>query len=157
MIVVSIDNFRDPDTSWAVMKLPALLFTLVALLVAGCSSLDTHEDTDLSSLHHIYVEHRLTDGHRIDEAIVAELKSRGYDASSGPITMMPDGIEAIVSYEDRWAWDFNSYLIDLRIDVRANFTSKPLGHGHYHQASALTKSPPQVVHQIIDPMFKRKN
>ncbi len=155
---VRIDNFPDPGTSWAVMKCPALLVALVALLFAGCSSLDTHEDTDLSHLQHIYVEHHLTDNHRIDEAIVAELKSRGYDASSGPVTMMPEeGIDTVITYEDRWAWDFNSYLIDLTIEVRANFTNKPLARGHYHQASALTKSPPQVVHQIIDPLFKQKN
>lgn len=139
------------------MKCPALVFAVLGLLFAGCSSLDTHKDADLSALHRIYVEHHLTDNHRIDEAIVAELKSRGYDASAGPLTMMPEGIEAIITYEDRWAWDFNSYLIDLSIEVHANFTNKPLGHGHYHQASAITKSPPQVVHQIIDPLFKRKN
>jgi len=135
---------------------------LVPLLAAcalfcGCSSLDTHQEKGLASLQHIYVEHRLTDNHRIDEAIVAELKSRGYEASCGPLTMMPDGIQAILTYEDRWAWDFNSYLIDLHIEVHANFTNKPLGHGHYHQASAITKSPPEVVRQIIDPLFKRKN
>jgi hypothetical protein len=140
------------------MKHLALLFTLAALLFAGCSSLDTHEPKDISNLQHIFVEHRMTDNHRIDEAIVAELKSRGYDASSGPLTMMPEtGIDAIVSYEDRWAWDFNSYLIELTIEVRENVTDKPLAKGHYHQASALTKSPAQVVHQIIDPLFKRKS
>jgi hypothetical protein len=156
IFAVRVDNFPVPGTSWAVMKRPALLFALVALVFAGCSSLDTHDVADLSSVQHIFVEHRLTDNHRIDEAIVAELKSRGYDASSGPLTMMPDNIDTIITYEDRWAWDFNSYLIDLTIEVRANFTHKPLARGHYHQASALTKSPPQVVHQIIDPMFKRR-
>ena len=139
------------------MKLILPLLAACAL-VAGCSSLDTHQEKGLASVQHIFVEHRLTDNHRIDEAIVAELKARGYDASSGPLTMLPDtGIDAIISYEDRWQWDFNNYLIDLNIEVRANFTNKVLGHGHYHQASALTKSPPEVVKQIIDPLFKRKN
>lgn len=126
------------------------------VLLAGCSSLDTHKEPELSSIQRLYVVHRLTDNHRIDEAIVAELKSRGYDASSGPLTMLPEGIEAIITYQDRWQWDFNSYLIDLNIEVRANFTNKPLANGHYHQASALTKSPPEVVHEILDPLFKKK-
>jgi hypothetical protein len=139
------------------MRFPVPLF-VACVLLTGCSSLDTHQDKGLASVQHIFVEHRLTDNHRIDEAIVAELKARGYDASSGPITMLPDtGIDAIVTYEDRWQWDFNSYLIDLNIEVRANYTNKALGHGHYHQASALTKSPPEVVHQIIDPLFQRRN
>lgn len=140
------------------MKPVVPLFVLGVLLLAGCSSLDTHQEADLSSLHRIFVEHRLTDNHRIDEAIVAELKARGYEASCGPLTMMPEqGIDAIITYEDRWAWDFNSYLIELHLEVHANFTNKELARGHYHQASALTKSPPEVVHQILDPLFKRKN
>jgi hypothetical protein len=140
------------------MKRSALLFGLVALLFAGCSSLDTHRDSDLGSLHQIYVVHSLTDNHHIDEAIVADLKARGYEVSSGPLTMLPEkGVDAIVTYEDRWAWDFNNYLIELHIEIHANFTNKELARGSYHQASALTKSPPEVVHTILDPLFKRKN
>ena len=70
--------------------------------------------------------------------------------------MLPDGIQAIITYEDRWAWDFNNYLIELRLEMRENFTGKPLATGYYHQASALTKSPPEVVRLILDPLIKRK-
>ena len=138
------------------MKLSFLLATLGILLLAGCSSLDTHQAADYSHYRRIYVEHRLTDNHRIDELITAELKSRGYDASSGPLTMMPDNTEAILTYADRWQWDFKSYLIDLDVELRANFTDKPLAHGHYHQASAATKSPESVVRTILEPLFPRR-
>ena len=84
------------------------------------------------------------------------MKARGYEASCGPLTLLPDNTQAIITYEDRWAWDFNNYLIELRLEMRENFTGKPLATGHYHQASALTKSPPEVVRQILDPLFKRK-
>ena len=137
------------------MKLFLPLLALGAVL-AGCSSLDTHKETDLSAIQRIYVEHHLTDNHRIDQAIVADLKARGYEASCGPLTLLPDNTQAIITYEDRWAWDFNNYLIELRLEMRENFTGKPLATGHYHQASALTKSPPEVVRQILDPLFKRK-
>ncbi|MEO6874640.1 MAG: hypothetical protein ABI222_07440 [Opitutaceae bacterium] len=137
------------------MKRLVPLLALCALLFAGCSSLDTHQAADYSHVRRIFVEHRQTDNHHIDELIVAELKSRGYDASCGWPTMMPDTTEAIISYEDRWQWDFNSYLIDLNLQLRANFTDKPLAHGHYHQASAATKSPANVVREIVDPLFKK--
>src|ERR1035437_9259853 len=107
------------------MKIVVPLLVLLALLT-GCSSLDTHATAKLGDYNHLYVEHQLTDNHRIDELIIAELPAHGFDASSGPLTMLPDGVDAIVSYEDRWAWDFKSYLIELRIDVRAHFTAKPL-------------------------------
>ncbi len=137
------------------MKLVIALLAIVALS-AGCSSLSTHQEVDLAPYRRIYVEHRLTDNHHIDDAIVAELRARGYDASAGPLTMLPEGVQAIISYEDRWAWDFKSYLIDLNVEMRTNLTNKPLAKGHYHQASARTKSPEEVVHAIIGPMLKPK-
>jgi hypothetical protein len=138
------------------MKLFLFLACLGVLLLAGCSSLDTHKEADYGHYRRIYVEHRLTDNHRIDELITAELKSRGYDASCGPLTMMPDNTEAILTYTDRWQWDFKSYLIDLELELHANFTNKPLANGHYHQASANTKSPAEVVRAILDPLFPRQ-
>ena len=135
------------------MKIVVPLLVVLALLT-GCSSLDTHANAKLANYHHLYVVHRLIDNHRIDELIVAELRAHGFDASSGPLTMLPDGVDAIVTYEDRWQWDFKSYLIELKIEVRANFTGKPLAAGHYHQASAYTKSPADVVHEILGPLLK---
>lgn len=137
------------------MKTVVLLLAACALL-SGCSSQSTQKVEDYSSVHRIYVEHHLTDNHRIDELIATELKTLGYDATSGPLTMMPDGVEAIITYQDRWAWDFKSYLIELHLEMHANFTNKPLATGYYHQASAYTKSPAAVVHEIIAPLFKRK-
>jgi len=135
------------------MKIVVPCLVLLAVLT-GCSSLDTHANAKLADFHHVYVEHRLTDNHRIDELIVAELRAHGFDASSGPLTMLPEGVDAIVTYQDRWQWDFKSYLIELKIEVRANFTGKPLAAGQYHQASAYTKSPAEVVHEIFEPLLK---
>lgn len=137
------------------MKNVVLLLAACAVL-SGCSSHSTQQVADYSSVHRIYVEHRQNDNHRIDELIAAELKTLGYDATSGWLTMMPDNVDAIITYQDRWAWDFKSYLIDLRLEMRAAFTNKPLATGSYHQASAVTKSPAEVVHEIVAPLFKRK-
>ncbi len=137
------------------MKLLVPLLAL-GLLAAGCASLDTQKKAEYSQYHRFYVEHRLTDNHHLDEMIVAELKARGLDASCGPLTMMPEGIEVIVTYADRWEWDFHSYLIELRIELRANITDQPLASGYYHQAPAVTKSPETVVREIIAGLFKKK-
>ena len=137
------------------MKLPAALLAL-GLLAAGCASLDTHQAADYSKVRRIYVEHRLTDNHHLDELIAAELNARGYTATCGPLTMMPEGMDAIITYEDRWAWDFHSYLMELRVELRANITDQPLAAGHYHQAAATTKSTEAVVREIIDSLFKRR-
>jgi len=132
-----------------------LLSLFACVLLVGCTSFSTHRDGDLHTLKHIYVEHLLTDNHRIDEHIVAELKTLGYDASCGPITMMPGGVDAIVTYRERSQWDFKSYLIELNVDVKANFTNKLLATGRYYQPSVYTHSPEEVVHKVIGTLFKR--
>lgn len=138
------------------MKVPVLLL-IFAVLLTGCSSLSTRTapKTDLSSYHHFFVESRLADNHRIADQIVAELQGFGLDASSGPLTMLPDDADAIITYQDRWTWDFKSYLIDLDIEVHTARTIKPLAEGHYHQASMLTKPAADVIREILAPMFKR--
>ena len=136
------------------MKISALLL-LGCFLLSGCSSLSTHKSGDLRSLKHIYVEHLLNDNYRMDESMVRELKALGYDASCGPITMMPDGIDAIITYNARTAWDFKSYVIELNVLVKENFTEKVLGTGRYYQASMSTKSPEETVHEVITSLFNR--
>ncbi len=134
------------------MKSPGptiLLLACAAALLAGCSSVSTRKVIDLAPFKHIFVVHRLTDDHHIDELFVRELQSRGHDASSGPLTMLPENADAILTYEDRWAWDFKNYLIELDIDVRTARTDKKLADGRYYQPSIKTKPPAEVIHELL--------
>ena len=133
----------------------SLLFAASALFVlTSCSSVSARRAIDLTHYKHVYVEHRLADNHRIDEQIVAELKQLGCDASSGVLTMKPDNADAIISYEDRWTWDFKDYLIEFNLYMRDARTDKPVGHGYFHQAALITKSPSQVIHQVLTRLLK---
>ena len=138
------------------MKVP-LLFVFMSLgLLTACSSVETHRNprTDLSHLKRFYVEHRLSDNNHIDEIIVTELKALGFEASKGPLTMMPDGVDALVNYEDVWAWDFKSYLIQLSIQIRhPHIDTRIFADGTYRQPSVVTKSPREVARQILKPLF----
>ena len=99
--------------------LSLLLFGCALLVFTGCSTaLSTRKATDLARFKRIYVESRLSDNHRIDEKIATELRALGVDASFGVPTMLPEGVDAIVSYEDRWQWDFKDYMIEFRVEVR---------------------------------------
>ncbi|MDB6168626.1 MAG: hypothetical protein JWM88_1490 [Verrucomicrobia bacterium] len=130
------------------------LLLLACVLVQGCSSLSTHREPALGKLKRIYVEHLLTDDYRTDQNIVAELKRLGYDASCGPLTMMPDGVDAVLTYRQRSQWDFKSYLIELSVEVKGSFDGKVLATGRYYQPSIRTKSPEETVRAVIDPLFK---
>jgi hypothetical protein len=68
--------------------------------------------------------------------------------------MLPEGVDAIVSYEDRWQWDFKDYMIEIRIDLREARSNKPLGTGSYYQASLKTKSSEEVIRLILTPLFQ---
>lgn len=135
------------------MKLLTIL-AVVLLTFTGCSSMSARKVIDLSHYRRFYVEHRLADNHRIDEQIVAELKSLGYDASCGYLTMKPEGVDAIIAYEDRWTWDFKNYMIDFRLTMRDERTGKQVADGSFHQASITTKSPEEIIREVLTKLLK---
>lgn len=136
------------------MKLLPLL--LLAALVAGCSSTRTitAPRADLSGMKRIYVERQLADDHHLNDMIVAELKRLGREASTGPLTMMPEHVDAIVTYSDDWAWDFHSYLSALNIQVRNTRNDQIIASGISRHASPFPKSAEQMVHEIFSALFK---
>ena len=138
------------------MKSLLLLALLAVATSAGCSSMNTRSVIDLASFKHIYVVHRLTDDHHIDEMIVSELQRFGHDASSGPLTMMPENADAALTYEDRWEWDFKTYLIELNVEVHTARTEKKLADGHYLQQTPRSKPSSEVVHELIASLLKAK-
>lgn len=129
---------------------------VAALSLVGCASVETRKIIDLTPFKHVFVEHLLTDDKRVDETIVTELNHLGYVASSGPLTMMPDDADAVLSYEDRWEWDFRSYMIEFNVTVRTARTKKKLADGHYYQPTPNSKSPAEVVSKVLTPLFAKK-
>jgi len=137
---------------------PTRLTALAALLCAaalldGCSSMSTRKVVDLSAFKHVYVVRGLTDDHHVDELFVHELQTLGHESSSGPLTMLPENADAILLYQDRWEWDFKSYLIELDVELRTARTDKKLADGRYYQPSPKTRSPAAVVHDLLAPLF----
>ncbi len=132
----------------------SLLIALVCLV--GCSSLTSHQNpaVDLTQFKRFYVEHRLTDDHGLDHLIVNDLKRRGYEAACGPLTMMPDNTQVLVVYEDRWNWDFKSYLIELDIKFRDARKEKLIAFGTLHHPSPVAKEPATMIHQVLNSFFK---
>jgi hypothetical protein len=99
---------------------------LLALLLTGCSSYDTQvaRGRTLDGVQRFFVLSNPNDNHAIDHQIAAALNNRGVQAESGPLTMMPEETQAIVSYQDHWAWDFGDHLVYLQITVRDQKTNQ---------------------------------
>ena len=138
------------------LKFLSSLPLFVALLLAGCASESTRKVIDLAPFKHIYVVHRLADDHHVDELFVQELQRLGHDASCGPLTMLPDNADAVLTYVDRWEWDFKSYLIELNLELYTARTNKKLADGHYLQQSPRSKPPAEIVHELLASLFKSK-
>jgi hypothetical protein len=133
-----------------------LLLALALSLLAGCSSLASRKNpaVDFSRFKRFYVEHRITDDHGIDQLIVNDLHGRGRDAFHGHLTMIPEKIDVIIAYEDRWTWDFKSYLIELNIYARDARTNQLIAAATYRHPGPLSKDPKKMIRKILDSFFK---
>lgn len=139
------------------MKIAAAFLALLAFSFAGCTSVnvDRNPRVDLTKFQRFYVERRLADNNQVAEAIAAELRARGFEATAGPLTMMPERVDAVVNYHDEWAWDFKSYLIQLHIQIRSPHRNQTFATGLYRQPSPVTKPLPEVVQILFDSMLKK--
>lgn len=130
------------------------------LWLTGCASISGQKDptVQLGQLKHIFVEHRLAEEQGIDRLIAEGLQRLGLDAAYGPLTMMPEKVDAILAYEDRWAWDFKTYLIELRVELRdPNEPAKKLATARYFRPAILgTATPEEMVRATLAKLFKKE-
>jgi hypothetical protein len=133
------------------MKLFGFLL-LIGLSLAGCSTLDTHVEpnANLGRFKHIYVQQSLNDNHGLDALIVKDLHARGFQAESGPLTLMPRDVKVYLIYEDHWDWDFTDYLISLGLSLRDATTDRLLASARYFRPTAFMKTPDFMVHTVVD-------
>jgi hypothetical protein len=139
------------------MTLRACL-VLLLLVLPACSSLQTHVEpkVDLGSYRHIFVESLLSDGNGVDQVIARELRGLGYDATSGPLTMLPDDAEVVVAYTDRWNPDFANHMIALSLIVRTARTDRKLASAVYNRPSITGESSVELVDAVLARLFPRK-
>jgi hypothetical protein len=133
-----------------------LAAALACALFAGCASMETRKVIDLGAFKHVYVVHRLGDDHHLDEMLVDELHRLGREVTSGPLTLLPENADAVLTYTDRWEWDFKNYLIEMSLELRTARTNKKLADGHFFQPTPKPKPPTEVVRELLEPLFKPK-
>ena len=135
----------------------ALLILAAAAAVAGCSTMTTRSlpKADIGHYKHVFVEHRLADSFGIAEEITRQLNEMGYDATMGPMTMMPVNAEIIVSYEDMWDWSFKNYMIEIDMSVRSARDDRILAVGHYvYPGLVFSRAPAAMIHDLLGKLFK---
>lgn len=130
----------------------AFLLLLAIAFCAGCTtsiSVRKPPSIDLNRFHRIFVEQPFNENHHVDEILANELRAAGHEALSGPLTMMPENTEAVLTYHAQWAGDFRLYLIDLNLTLRTAHTDKPLAEARYYQPTVNPKRAERVVHELV--------
>ena len=123
--------------------LPPCLAVL-ALLLGGCATYDTDvaRGRSLAGIKKYFVVSNLNDNHALDHHLAASLRARGFEAEVGPLTMMPDDTQAVVTYQDYWAWDFGDRLTFFRLHVRSPTSASRSPRSPSPLACRCARSPP---------------
>jgi len=137
--------------------LPSVLLLLLLGLVSSCASYNTNLQTSLQGVTHFFVLANGNDNRALNSQIVAALKARGLSAETGPLTMMPDESQAIITYQDYWTWDFGEHLVYLQINARNRKTSAPYGSVTFQAKLPSGKTTGVIVDGLIAKMLPDGN
>lgn len=130
---------------------------LIVALVGGCAinreSATVTEGEDISGLKSFYVVKFEPDDSDINHLIRDELVVLGYDATTGPEAGVPQGVDAVVTYRDKWMWDITMYMIELTITLRNPETNYPLAVGDSYHTSLTRLTPENMVKEVLANIF----
>jgi hypothetical protein len=138
------------------MKLRVIALAVIGALFAGCATYTAHVEpsTELTAYKRLWVKSNLDDNHSIDRVLVEVLRSRGFETQFGPLTMMPRETQAIVSFRDRWTWDFKNHMTALEVMVQDVRSEKQVAAATFVGPASLTVSPRDVVERLVHDLVK---
>lgn len=135
-----------------------LALVCATALMTGCATnratATLTPGTDLAKIKSAYVVKQPKDNHAINDLIAAGLEKRGYIVTRGPELSTPYKADVAVTYVDKWMWDFTLYMIELTVNLRDPQTGFPMAVGNSHHTSLTRKSPPEMVDEVLDNIFK---
>ena len=138
----------------AMLRLPLILG--LGLLLGGCASYDAQIERgkSLAGMQRFFVVSNLNDNHALDHRIAEAIKSHGFAADTGPLTMLPDQTQVIVAYQDRWSWDFGDHLVYLSFSARDAITSEPVATVSFSASIPLREPAPATVARLVDRLLE---
>ena len=131
----------------------------LAMLLSGCAvnraTATVDPSANLAALKSFHVVKEKEDERGINQLIAERLTKMGYTASTSD--GKASGVDAIVTYVDKWFWDITMYMIELTIVVRDPATDFPLATGNSFHTSLTRLSPPAMVDEVTGNIFKGVN
>jgi len=128
----------------------------LGLLLGGCASYDVQVERgkSLAGKQRFFVVSNLNDNHALDHRIAEAIKSHGFEADTGPLTMMPDQTQVIVAYQDHWSWDFGDHLVYLSFSARDAITGEPVATVSFSASIPLREPAPATVARLVDRLLE---
>jgi hypothetical protein len=135
----------------------ALFAAALACLLGGCASFDASVERgrSLKSVQRFFVLSNLNDNRALDHQIAAALRARGRTAEVGPLTMLPDDAQAVVTFQDHWAWDFGEHLVFLKINVRDPSASQSYASVTFNARVPLREKTPVTVNRLVEALLEK--
>jgi hypothetical protein len=138
----------------------AVLVPLLALVAlgSGCAvnraTADVSPGEDIGRIKSFYVVKTQGDERAIDNLIRENLQKRGFRVTGGPQpAAAPAGVDAVVTYNDKWMWDITMYMIELTIQFRNPKTNFPMATGNSFHTSLSRLAPPAMVDEVLTNIF----
>ena len=155
----SLAHLRRESCAELVKRL-VFAFALVigALILNGCSSYSAAvtPGTDIARYHVLFVKENLDDNRGIAARIAASLRDHGFQATSGPLTMMPPSADGIVEFQDQWSWDITTHIVGLLIHITDAHNKAPVAMASF-SGSTSTASLDDAIDQSVDKLTKTIN
>ncbi len=141
------------------MKIIESSLLLLVVLLAGCTSYVSRPEPGrtLSNYQRYFVKSNFDDNHGMDGRIVRALQERGLTAEKGPLTLLPQEAQAIITYEDRWSWDFKTHLTGLRLFVMDARSEKRVASGTFHGPAAMFTSSDEAIDRLLSKILDTAN
>lgn len=132
-----------------------LPFLLLMALVSGCATVgaDRAPGANLDEIQSIHVVKLDADGRGVDRIIADQLQLMGYAATHGSRSEAPEGVDAILTYQDNWTWDITMYMIRLQIQIRDPETEFVMASAESYRPSLQRRSPEQIAKEALDAIF----
>ena len=130
----------------------------LALLLGGCASYSTQVERGRSfkGIQRFFVVSNLNDNHAIDHQIAEVIKARGHEVETGPLTMMPDNTQVIVTFQDHWAWDFGDHLVFLQIAVRDTRSEQSFATAAFSAKIPLREDASETIARVVNQLLDKK-
>jgi hypothetical protein len=138
-----------------IRRLGVYLAAMALLFLSGCAvnraTANVDPNANLAAIKRVHVVKVAEDSRGIDKLIADKFTKMGITATTGP--GKGTGVDAVVTYIDKWMWDITMYMIELTVVVRNPANDFPVATGNSLHTSLTRKSPTEMVDEVTNNIF----